>query len=63
MTFGTAPFDVLSNISVFSVCRRIKIPPFEPARQGESNGGIPILLRPLDAEIFEWRRDKNVMFR
>src|SRR5439155_1323802 len=53
ITFGTAPFDVSSNISASSVCRRIKIPPFEPARGGESNGGIPILLQPLDAEIFD----------
>src|SRR5947207_3302651 len=53
ITFGTAPFDVSSNISASSVCRRIKIPPFEPARRGESNDGIPILLRPLDAEIFD----------
>ena len=37
----------------------MKIPPFEPAHRDESNGGIPILLQPLDAEIFEWRRDKN----
>ena len=29
----------------------MEIPPFEPARQDESNGGIPILLRPLDAEL------------
>ena len=35
------------------------IPPFEPAHRDESNGGIFILLRPLGAEIFEWRSDKN----
>src|SRR5207245_1985355 len=27
------------------------IPPFEPARRDESNGGVPILLQPLDAEL------------
>ena len=32
--------------------RRTKIPPFEPARRDELNGGIPILLRPLDVKIF-----------
>jgi len=53
ITFGTAPFDVSSNISASSVRRRMGIPPFEPARRGESNGGIPILLRTLDAEIFD----------
>src|SRR5437764_14878989 len=31
----------------------MKILPFEPANRDESNGGIPILLRPLDAEIFD----------
>ena len=53
ITFGTAPFDILSNISASSVCRRIKIPTFEPAHRGESNGGILILLQPLDTEIFD----------
>jgi len=53
ITFGTAPFDVSSNISASSGSRRMGIPPFEPARRGESNGGIPILLRPLDTEIFD----------
>ena len=53
ITFGTAPFDVLSNISASSGRRRMKIPPFEPARRDESNGGIFIRLRPLDAEIFD----------
>src|ERR1044071_3916895 len=43
ITFGTAPFDVSSNISVSSVRRRMKMPPFEPARRDESNGGISIL--------------------
>ena len=31
--------------------RGMKIPPFEPAYRDESNGGIPILLQPLDAEL------------
>jgi len=53
ITFGTAPFDVSSNISASSGRRRFKIPPFKPAHQGELNGGIPILLRSLDAEIFD----------
>src|ERR1043166_2992139 len=33
--------------------RRTKIPPFEPTLRDESNGGIPILPRPLDVEIFD----------
>ena len=37
----------------------MEIPPFEPAHRDELNGGIPILLQPLDAEIFKWRSDKN----
>src|SRR5213082_226680 len=45
ITFSTAPFDVSSNISASSICRRIKILPFELARRGESNGGILILLQ------------------
>src|SRR2546421_7869 len=48
ITFGTAPFDVSSNISASCGRRRMGIPPFEPARRGESNGGFLILLRPLD---------------
>ena len=31
----------------------MRIPPFEPARRDESNGGIPILPRPLDAELID----------
>ena len=50
-TFDTTPFDVSSNISVSSGRRRMGIPPFEPARRDESNGGIPILLQPQDAEL------------
>src|SRR6185295_19644607 len=51
--------DILPINSTSSGHRGMEIPPFEPAHRDESNGGIPILLRPLDAEIFEWRRDKN----
>ena len=53
ITFGTAPFDVSSNISASSGHRRMRIPPFEPARRDESNGGIRILPRPLDAELID----------
>src|SRR3989440_6338524 len=49
--FSTAPLDVSSNISTSSGHRRMGIPPFEPARRDESNGGISILPRPLDAEL------------
>src|SRR2546430_2724736 len=31
--------------------RRTKIPTFEPAHRDESNGGIHILLQPLDAKL------------
>src|SRR5256885_2808665 len=50
-TFDTTPFDVSSNISASSGRRRMGIPPFKPAHRDESNGGISILLRPLDAEV------------
>src|SRR6266496_3808708 len=40
-----------SNISAYSGCRRMGIPPFKPAHRDELNGGIPIRLRPLDAEF------------
>ena len=57
-------FDGISPInSASSGRRRMGIPPFEPAHRDESNGGISILLQPLDAEIFEWRRDKNADFK
>src|SRR5437763_206692 len=29
----------------------MRIPPFKPAYRDESNGGIPILLQPLNAEL------------
>ena len=46
-------YDVSSNISVSSGRRRMGIPPFDSSRRAGSNGGIPILLRTLDAEIFD----------
>src|SRR5439155_285100 len=51
ITFSTAPFDISSNILVSSGHRRMRIPPLKPSHQDESNGGIAILLRPLDAEF------------
>src|SRR5207253_269630 len=66
ITFDTAPFDVSSNISASSGRRRMGIPPFDSSRFSGSNGSIFILLRPLDAELFDktskWRStecDKN----
>src|SRR5438094_4563864 len=50
-TFDTTPFDISSNILASSDCRRMGIPPFELAHRDKSNGGIPILLQPLDAEL------------
>src|SRR6185295_16203862 len=50
-TFDTTPFDVSSNISASSYTTLFGTPPFEPARRDESNGGILILLQPLDAEL------------
>ena len=45
-------FDGISPInSASSGRRRMGIPPFKPAHRDELNGGIPILLRPLDAEL------------
>src|SRR5208283_2950949 len=40
------------NFSASIGCRRLKIPPFEPARRDESNGGCSIHIRPLDAKLF-----------
>src|SRR5437764_14925333 len=67
--FITAPFDVSSNISASSGRRRMGIPPFDSSRFAGSNGSIFILLRPLDAELFDenskWRStecDKNAEF-
>src|SRR5437868_5717363 len=47
-------FDGISPInSASSGCKRMGIPPFDSPQRAGSNGGIPILLRPLDAEIFD----------
>src|SRR5436853_6699920 len=39
------------SILAYSDRRRMEKPPFELAHRDESNGGIIILLRPLDAEL------------
>ena len=44
ITFGTAPFDVSSNISASSGRGEVNLPPFDSSRQAGSNGGIHILL-------------------
>ena len=49
----TAPFKILSNNSASRGGRRMEIPPFKLARQDESDGSILILLRILDAELFD----------
>ena len=46
--FITAPFDVSSNISTSSGRGRMGIPPFDSSQRAGSNGGIFVLLRPLD---------------
>ena len=43
--------DVLPIISATNDGRRTRLPPFEPSRCDESNGGGFVLLPPLDAEI------------
>jgi len=48
ITFDTAPFDISSNISTSSGHGRMGIPPFDSSRRAGSNGGIFVLLRPLD---------------
>ena len=48
ITFSTAPFDISSNISTSSGHGRMGIPPFDSSRRAGSNGGIFVLLRPLD---------------
>ena len=50
--FVTAPFTVSLNISASSGGRRMKLSPFDAAQRGDSNKLCYILLRPLDAEIF-----------
>src|SRR6266480_1904670 len=65
--YVTAPFAVSLNISASSGRRRMKPPPFDAARRGDSNELCCILLRPLDAEIFnengKWRSNVNVNCR
>ena len=47
-------FDDISPINSASSGRRgMNLPPFDSSRRAGSNGGIPIRLRPLDAEIFD----------
>ena len=46
------PFDVLSIISASSGHRRIRPLPFDSSRWDGSNGNCFILLRSLDAELF-----------
>ena len=53
ITFGTAPFDVSSNISASSGRGEVNLPPFDSSQQAGSNGGIPILSRPLDAKLID----------
>ena len=45
--------DILPINSASSGHREMNLPPFDSFRQAGSNGGIPILLRLLDAEIFD----------
>src|SRR6185437_7871420 len=48
-------------ISATNDDRRTKLPPFEPPRCNESNGGSFNLLPPLDAEIIS-KTSKNRLF-
>src|SRR6185436_14111830 len=48
ITFDTAPFNISSNISTSSGCGRMGILPFDLSQRAGSNGGIFVLLRPLD---------------
>src|SRR3989442_15953963 len=50
--YVTAPFTVSLNISASSDRRRMRHSSLESPRHAASNGGSFILLRPLDAEIF-----------
>src|SRR5256885_5350454 len=50
--YVTAPFAVSLNISASSGRRRIQHSSLESPHRAASNGGGFILLRPLDAEIF-----------
>src|SRR3954468_6202433 len=51
--YVTAPFTVSLNISASSGRRKMKPPPFDAARRHGSNELRYILLRSLDAEIFD----------
>src|SRR5436305_9170938 len=50
--YVTVPFTVSLNISASSDRRRMRHSSLESPRHAASNGGSFILLRPLDAEIF-----------
>src|SRR6266516_8191715 len=51
--FDTVPLDILSNNSASRGGRRMGIPPSDLSRRAGSNGGIPALLPPLEAELFD----------
>src|SRR5256885_4694220 len=51
MSMNQLFIDVSPIISATNNGRRTKLPPFEPSRCDESNGGGFVLLTPLDAEI------------
>src|SRR5438045_9590191 len=51
--YVNAPFTVSLNISASSDRRRMRHSSLESSRHAASNGGSFILLRPLDAEIFD----------
>ena len=53
--------EVSPIISATNNGRRTKLPPFEPSRCDESNGGGFVLLSPLDAEIIG-KTSKNRSF-
>ncbi len=61
--FVTAPLAVSLNISASSGRRRMRLPPFDAARRGDSNELCCILPWPLDAEIFDETVNGNVKFR
>ena len=50
---GNVPFDVLSIILASSSHRKIRPLPFDLSRWDGSNGNCFILLRLLDAELFD----------
>src|SRR5438067_13024 len=51
--------DISPIISATNNGRRTKLPPFEPSRCDDSNGGGFVLLSPLDAEIISKRQRIN----